>query len=349
VKKILFISLAVVLALSVGLIGCTTPAEEEEEEEEEPQVISLTYGTHLGDTAFYEVATLNWIEKIEEETDGRVEIEPFFGGTVTSYTGCLDELEAGKVDIAQCAWTVHDGWDLLKKMGSFMYGVTSIEQQHFVDSQLRPNYPEIEADAEGFKILARSGGNSWHLFSREPVRTLDDFNGLTLRVVSAQYSVVEALGAEAVTPSLGECYSMFQTGIVDGIILDWAAIGSFNFYEVLDYCTILNIGTRVGPWKFMNLDSYNSLPADIQQIFDDNIEWFGSEIDRAAQEVDDAGKQTGLDAGMEIIELSPEDLAEFYALMENVAIGYAEELDAMGLPGTEIFEETRRLVEEWTS
>jgi putative ABC transport system substrate-binding protein len=34
-KKILFISLAVVLALSVGLIGCTEPAEEEEEEEEE--------------------------------------------------------------------------------------------------------------------------------------------------------------------------------------------------------------------------------------------------------------------------------------------------------------------------
>jgi hypothetical protein len=35
VKKILFITLAVILALGVSLVGCTAPAEEEEEEEEE--------------------------------------------------------------------------------------------------------------------------------------------------------------------------------------------------------------------------------------------------------------------------------------------------------------------------
>jgi peptide/nickel transport system substrate-binding protein len=35
-KKILLISLALVLAISMGIVGCTTPSEEEEEEEEEP-------------------------------------------------------------------------------------------------------------------------------------------------------------------------------------------------------------------------------------------------------------------------------------------------------------------------
>jgi branched-chain amino acid transport system substrate-binding protein len=43
-KKILFIMLAVVLALSVGIIGCAAPAqqeEEEEEEEEEPEILRI--------------------------------------------------------------------------------------------------------------------------------------------------------------------------------------------------------------------------------------------------------------------------------------------------------------------
>ena len=44
-KRILFIALAVVLALSVGLIGCTGQQEEEEEEEEPTQEITLDFVT----------------------------------------------------------------------------------------------------------------------------------------------------------------------------------------------------------------------------------------------------------------------------------------------------------------
>ena len=40
-RKILMILLAVVLALSVGLIGCTTPAQQEEEEEEETGTLKI--------------------------------------------------------------------------------------------------------------------------------------------------------------------------------------------------------------------------------------------------------------------------------------------------------------------
>jgi len=45
VKRLLFILLAVVLALSVGIIGCTTPAQQEEEEEPPPE--GPTYGGTL--------------------------------------------------------------------------------------------------------------------------------------------------------------------------------------------------------------------------------------------------------------------------------------------------------------
>ena len=52
-KRILFILLAVVLALSVGLIGCGGEQEEEEEEEEEPETLKI--GALLSLTGWYSV------------------------------------------------------------------------------------------------------------------------------------------------------------------------------------------------------------------------------------------------------------------------------------------------------
>ena len=47
-KKILFVSLVVILALSVGIVGCTSSAEQEEEEEEEVYNIGIAQlGTHV--------------------------------------------------------------------------------------------------------------------------------------------------------------------------------------------------------------------------------------------------------------------------------------------------------------
>lgn len=310
--------------------------------------IELTYASPLSETTFYEQATLAWIDKMAADTNGRVQITPYFGGTLISYSESYAELMAGKVDIAHCGWTYGSGYDLLKKMGGFMYGVKTTEQQHLIDNDLRAKYPEIEADFTEVKIMARCGGNAWHAFTAgTAVRTLSDFQGLTLKAQPAQATVLQSLGAEGINPPSGDVYVSIQKGILDGLILDWSIVSSYNLHEVLDYYTILDLGTRIAPWKFMNLETWNSLPPDIQQVFEDNIEWYGLEIDRQAVIVADKGLQQGKDAGMEMIELSPADLAKFYELCKTAALVDAAALEAMGLPGNNIFMDTRLLAEKY--
>ena len=77
-KKLLLISLAVVLALSVGLIGCVG---EQEEEEEEPEVIELKFGSAWAPPdVFYSshVADL-WMDMITDETDSAVTFDKSWG------------------------------------------------------------------------------------------------------------------------------------------------------------------------------------------------------------------------------------------------------------------------------
>lgn len=56
-KKVFLILLAVVLAISLGILGCTAPAEqEEEEEEEEPEPVSVEYASLGFGTTTYVIA-----------------------------------------------------------------------------------------------------------------------------------------------------------------------------------------------------------------------------------------------------------------------------------------------------
>jgi TRAP-type C4-dicarboxylate transport system substrate-binding protein len=97
----------------------------------------------------------------------------------------------------------------------------------------------------------------------------------------------------------------------------------------------------------MNLDTWNSLPPDIQKVFEDSIPWMEAEMDKTIIEGDRAAIDFAKAKGHEFYELSEEDLSKFFGYMEELALEKAAGLDAQGLPGTEIYNETRRLIEEY--
>ena len=80
-KKVFLILLAVVLAISLGILGCTTPAEQEEEEEEEPQPVSVEYASLFFGTTTYVIAAAtadivtehsDWVTVTAVESPGAV-------------------------------------------------------------------------------------------------------------------------------------------------------------------------------------------------------------------------------------------------------------------------------------
>jgi TRAP-type C4-dicarboxylate transport system substrate-binding protein len=95
----------------------------------------------------------------------------------------------------------------------------------------------------------------------------------------------------------------------------------------------------------MNLDVWNSLPSDIQQIIDDSIEPWSEEWMQWSFEQDQAGVQIAIDNGVQLIDPTSEELATIYGFYEEVALEVAADLDVQGLPGTEIFEAVRDRIE----
>jgi TRAP-type C4-dicarboxylate transport system substrate-binding protein len=345
-KKVLFILLVLVLALSLGIVGCTATGEEEEEEEE-PEVITLTYGSLYGSTHTFSKADVEWMNKIEAETDGQIDFEVYWGATLISRTESCAELAAGVADLAYIGPGYSAaGYDIDNAVLAWYYGVPSYYARRWLHKTIWEEFPEYRAEFADMKVMCTAVSSTYQLLTNTPVRTLDDLAGLRIKATGAFSNMINALGGEGANVPMGEVYTALQKNDIQGALVPYSTIQEFSFHEVAKYMTILDLTSGCRPARAMNLDAYDSLPAEIQQIFDDSTLYWEQRDDYWRDADDITGKALGEQKGMEFIELPAEDLATVYDSLEPIMLGVAAGLDAKGLPGTDIFLRIRELIDE---
>lgn len=325
----------IVLATSLG-IGAPVAAD-----------FNLTYSTPYSVTHPYGRADADWIERIKEQTDGRVEITPYWGGSLISSREGVDELAAGVADISNITPIyARSGYDLVRNTPTFFYGYADPKKTLDVYMDLWNEYPQFQEELKGVHVLAFNVGTPMHLMLREkPVTTLEDLKGLRIRSAVDYIGPLAEFGAEGVTMPMTETYPSLEKGVVDGVIAPYEALKSLSFAEVIKYYSKLPHSRGAYPSRAMNQGVWDSLPADIQQVFTDNIQWLSDKTLEYAMSSDEAGMEYGKELGVVFNEVDDEAKAEYAATFVGNAETVAASLDDMGLPGTEVLEKVRAAYE----
>ncbi|MGB9919433.1 MAG: TRAP transporter substrate-binding protein DctP [Moorellales bacterium] len=347
-----------VLLLAVGLLflagGCAksetispAPGEQQEQRQQPQQApIELTYGSIQSASHHYSKADQAWIDKIHKETGGRVRITPYWDGTLISPEESVAELLQGVADIGYLAPGYSKaGFEIHKGTLGFYYGIPGYDDRLRIYAETTAKFPQIEGEFAGIKILCRSVGSTYQLISTKPVRELKDMRGLKIKGTGVYNEVIKALGATPVSMPMTEVYMALDKGTIDACLAPYETLKGFKFAEVAKYVTVLNLAGSVYPTRGMNMKSWEKLPPDIQKIFEDNIEFWSNEDKKWRAAVDDEGIAFGKAQGVEFIELSPADQQKLEEVVGNVMKKEAEKLDALGLPGTAIFQEVRRIAD----
>ncbi len=208
--------------------------------------------------------------EVEQRTDGKIKVDLYFSAVLgTEFevqdmvaTGALQGTRGGgftnannKYYIFMLPFLVND-WDQAMKL------VTS-------DFARKIN---LEARANGYHIPACgiSQGFRAHTNSLRPLETPADMKGLKMRVPQQEVFVInaQALGVNPQELPYSEVYMALKTGVVDGQDNAVSNIWDYKVYEVQKYLTISRYAT--GPDPFMvNLAWYNTLPPNLQKIFDE--------------------------------------------------------------------------------
>ena len=94
----------------------------------------------------------------------------------------------------------------------------------------------------------------------------------------------------------------------------------------------------------MNMDVWNKLPDDIHKIFMDLQPWIQDEVIKVDTAEQERGIAQAEEMGHRMIYLTPEEIQLWTKATAPARDKWVAEMEAKGLPGKAIFEETNRLI-----
>lgn len=202
-------------------------------------------------------------EKVNAAGKGKVRIEYLGGPEVVPTEEQPNALKAGTVDIA---WLSAGYTTSLDPIANAVK-LSTMSAQEERESGVTDLWNKSFGEKLNARLLARGSAPNiqFHIYSVQPIRTLADFKGVSLRTTAAYLDFVTALGASPVNVAPGEVYSALERGVVDGY--GWVSYGiaDMGWDELTKY--VIDPGFyQVDPVGMINLGSWNKLPADVQDI-----------------------------------------------------------------------------------
>lgn len=279
--------------------------------------------------------TINWTEA--------------YAGAVATPTGVLEAVESGVAEFGYVP-QLFEGDKLPLDQITYLtpFGTDDLIKLMGVIDQLYAEIPAMnEAWADnGQMVLAPVGIDTYHFVTKFPIETIDDLNGHKIGTAGLALNWLKGVDATPVAGALPDFYNSMSTGLYDGIMTFESVIAPYKFYEVAPYITKINFGAQYASALTVNLDTWNSLPEDVQQVIQEVADEYR---DIAAESYRDGGAaslQQSVDGGAIISELSDEQRAAYAQKLPNIAREWADALDAQGKPGTEVLETYMRLSKE---
>lgn len=312
-------------------------AADADEELGEPE-FTLTFASYIVEPQPWMQQYLEYTERITQETNGRVVFENFFGESLLGFAEIMPAIGDGRVDMGFTSPQANPDIYPLTSIVSVPYGTPSVPAaaRAFVEAY-DGAYPELRAEWDDANVVPLKfqpvGTNV--LGAPEPLESVDALRGLRVRSSGYGVQAFDLLGADPIAMSSAEIYEAMQTGVIDA----WANftlenVEPFNLHEVTPYFHDIGLGSSGIVVTAMNLDTWNSLPADIQQVFLDVSEEYTLILGEFLSSMDVNSCAYVADVGATPVLWSDADIAAASELLlEPVAAGYIADVDNRGRDG----------------
>ncbi len=273
--------------------------------------ITLRFAHQNPDTGLSSLQCVEpWLKQVEEATDGKVQIQAYYGQTLAKGKDMWSAVKSGITDIG---WCFHGYWPGLTPLSDVIslpaLPFRTAEKGSEVLWKLYERFPAIQEEYQDVKVLLFYTSEPYTLITREkPVKTLADIQGMKIRMTGGPPTdMMRALGGTPMLIPMPDCYISLQKGVIDGMGAPWEAIHVWRFHEVVDYYTEVPF-PAVYFSITMNKNRWNSLSPDIQKAIMSVSGLKGSKF--WGRNFFDKMKETGIQkvksqgAGDNILELS---------------------------------------------
>ena len=274
---------------------------------------------------------LPWFEMRTEATGNKVTFEYFSPGTICPVNEIYPSVAAGVVDLGISSLTMTPGRYPLWSVMELPLIFSSNSQFSVVSQLLYEKYPELQKELKGLHPIALFGSVPMQLVSKKPVKTFADIKGLKVGATTqGNIAPLAAFGASPVQIASTDMYMALQRGMVDAVIWPIPSIMSFKFHEVAKYVTMLDL-TAASSYFFINEDSWNNLPKDVQDVFLPTMGMRGTlSYSTCSDNSAIRDTETLKNAGVTFITLPDEEKAKFVAAVKPLSENWLADMEKKG-------------------
>ncbi|WP_150463192.1 TRAP transporter substrate-binding protein [Nesterenkonia ebinurensis] len=276
-------------------------------------------------------------EEIAEESDGAIELDSYHGGTLGYEPEMLEGILEGSLEMTQTGTAGIALYVPETALFELWYAYDDLETLMEAFESVRDDL-DVVYQEEGFKLLGAFFNGPRSTISTQPIRSLEDMQGVQLRVPTSDLYVdmAEALGANAVTLPLGDAYSGLEQGTIDAQEGSPDDLYSGGFGEVAKYLTLdrhvyhpLSIIYSIEAWE--------ALSEEEQEIIQNAVD---SAVERQVSYLEEANEEALIaleEQGVELIEL--EDREEWAEAVQGASERFAGRFEETGQLITDAMEE----------
>jgi len=296
--------------------------------------IKLSYANFPPAPTFPCVQMERWKKEVETRTNGQVVVNTYPGGTLLDAKGMMDGVIAGTADIGCLCMAYQPGRFLVTNATALPVGFPNAQIASLTLWDIYNKYkPEAFAKVKVLTMFTCAPAN---IYAKVPVKNLDDLEGLQLRASGGVAQVLKALGANPVGMPQSETPEALQKGVVKGAASSLETLKDFKYAELCRYVTMLN--GPVYPFAVvMNMDKWNSLPKDVQAVFEElgpqQSVWTGVYMDN---HVEDSIEWSRKNYNIEITVLPQEEMDRWESKLKPLVDKWITNAGKKGLPAKEI-------------
>jgi len=187
------------------------------------------------------------------------------------------------------------------------------------------------------KLLARIADAGYNLGTSFDWNSIQDLQGIKISGAGLNLNWLRYAGVIPVQGSLPEAYTGIRTHVYEGWIMFPSAWVQLKLYEVGPYYTMIGFGSITWHGLTMNLDSWNRLPENVQDIVlevaadfeeltaSNNLERYGDDVETLREIIT-------------VKELDPQVRTDWALSLADWPKEVVAELEAKGLPATLVLE-----------
>ena len=227
------------------------------------QEITLRLVSAFPENQFYVKRTIEWVEKINKEGKGTLQIN-FIGGPKAIPTFEVgNAVKTGVVDLAMSTGAFYT--NVMPEADFLKLSETSAAEQRKNGGYDLIN--RIWAEKGNMRYLAKVVEfTPFHLYTNKKIDK-PDLTGMKIRITPVYREFFQSMNAQVMTTAPGEVYTALERGVIDGYGWPIHALFDLNWHEKTKF--------RVDPGFYnaevsliINLDKYKGLPAKTREFLD---------------------------------------------------------------------------------